>query len=73
MRLSALRYVSSQAWPFPRSLMVGFRAVVDDESAARADGEEIIEVRWFTRAEIGTALAGHGPVGFRGRRRSPVR
>ena len=66
VRLSALRYVSSQAWPFPRSLMVGFRAVVDDESTARADGEEIIEVRWFTRAEIGSALAGHGPVGLPG-------
>lgn len=66
VRLSALRYVSSQAWPFPRSLMVGFRAVVDDESAARADGEEIIDVRWFTRAEIGSALAGHGPVGLPG-------
>ncbi|PRB15171.1 NAD(+) diphosphatase [Microbacterium sp. MYb62] len=66
VRLSSLRYISSQAWPFPRSLMIGFRAVVDDESAARADGEEIIEVRWFTRAEIGSALAGHGPVGLPG-------
>ncbi|KJL24005.1 NADH pyrophosphatase [Microbacterium oxydans] len=66
VRLSALRYVSSQPWPFPRSLMVGFRAVVDDESTARADGEEIIEVRWFTRAEIGSALAGDGPVGLPG-------
>lgn len=66
VRLAALRYVSSQAWPFPRSLMLGFRAVVDDESAARADGEEIIDVRWFTRAEIGSALAGHGPVGLPG-------
>lgn len=66
VRLSALRYVSSQAWPFPRSLMIGFRAVVEDESAARADGEEIIDVRWFTRAEIGSALAGDGPVGLPG-------
>jgi NAD+ diphosphatase len=66
VRLSALRYISSQAWPFPRSLMVGFRAIVDDESAARPDGEEIIEVRWFTRAEIGSALAGDGPVGLPG-------
>jgi NAD+ diphosphatase len=66
VRLSALRYVSSQPWPFPRSLMVGFRAVVEDESAARADGEEIIDVRWFTRAEIGSALAGDGPVGLPG-------
>lgn len=66
VRLSALRYVSSQPWPFPRSLMVGFRAVVDEESAARADGEEIIDVRWFTRAEIGSALEGNGPVGLPG-------
>ncbi len=66
VRLSSLRYVSSQAWPFPRSLMVGFRAVVDDESAALADGEEIIDVRWFTRAEIGSALDGDGPVGLPG-------
>lgn len=66
VRLSSLRYISSQAWPFPRSLMVGFRAVVDDESAALADGEEIIDVRWFTRAEIESALAGDGPVGLPG-------
>ncbi|WP_136035436.1 NAD(+) diphosphatase, partial [Microbacterium sp. K35] len=66
VRLSDVRYVSSQAWPFPRSLMVGFRAVVEDEAAARADGEEIIDVRWFTRDEIGSALAGEGPVGLPG-------
>lgn len=66
VRLSSLRYISSQAWPFPRSLMLGFRAVVDEESAALADGEEIIDVRWFTRQEIGSALAGDGPVGLPG-------
>jgi len=64
--LSSLRYLSSQAWPFPRSLMVGFRAVVEDESTAHPDGEEIIDVRWFTRDEISTALAGDGPVGLPG-------
>ncbi|MFS0852566.1 NAD(+) diphosphatase [Microbacterium sp. 179-I 3D4 NHS] len=64
--LSAVHYVSSQAWPFPRSLMIGFRAVVDEESAARPDGEEIIDVRWFTRAQIASALAGDGPVGLPG-------
>ncbi|WP_334146953.1 NAD(+) diphosphatase [Microbacterium sp.] len=64
--LSSLRYLSSQAWPFPRSLMVGFRAVVEDEATARPDGEEIIDVRWFTRDEISTALAGDGPVGLPG-------
>ncbi|ALX66667.1 NAD(+) diphosphatase [Microbacterium sp. XT11] len=64
--LADLRYVSSQPWPFPRSLMIGFRAVAVDEGAARPDGEEIIDVRWFTRAEIASALAGEGPVGLPG-------
>lgn len=66
VRLTELRYVSSQPWPFPRSLMLGFRAVVLDEDEVRPDGEEIIDVRWFTRAEIGSALAGDGPVGLPG-------
>ncbi|WP_243224808.1 NAD(+) diphosphatase [Microbacterium sp. CIAB417] len=66
VRLSALRYISSQAWPYPRSLMIGFRATASAERAARPDGEEIIDVRWFTRAEIGSALAGDGPVGLPG-------
>ncbi|MCI1020193.1 NAD(+) diphosphatase [Microbacterium sp. C5A9] len=66
VRLASLDYVSSQPWPFPRSLMLGFRAVAVDEDEVRPDGEEIIDVRWFTRAEIATALAGEGPVGLPG-------
>jgi NAD+ diphosphatase len=66
IRVAALRYVSSQPWPYPRSLMVGFRATASSERSARPDGEEIVDVRWFTRAEIGTALEGQGPVGLPG-------
>lgn len=66
VRLASLRYVSSQPWPFPRSLMLGFRAVALDDHVLRPDGEEIIDVRWFTRDEIGSALAGDGPVGLPG-------
>lgn len=65
VRVRDIRYVSSQAWPYPRSLMLGFRAVAVDEQT-EADGEEITEVRWLTREEIGTALAGDGPVGLPG-------
>lgn len=64
--LSDIRYESSQPWPYPRSLMVGFRAVAVSDAGVRADGEEIIDVRWFTRDEIGSALAGDGPVGLPG-------
>ena len=47
-------YLGSQPWPFPASLMVGFRAraVDGDPSTARPDGVEIIDVRWFSRDEI---------------------
>ncbi|MGP3536136.1 NAD(+) diphosphatase [Microbacterium sp. RD1] len=53
-----LRYRGSQGWPYPRSLMLGFTAVAISADLAEADGEEILEVRWFTRAEIGAALEG---------------
>lgn len=66
VRLASLRYISSQPWPFPRSLMLGFRAVALDQDEVRPDGEEIIDVRWFSRAEISSALAGDGPVGLPG-------
>ena len=53
-----IRYRGSQAWPYPRSLMLGFHATASDDAAAEADGEEIVAVRWFERAEIGAGLAG---------------
>jgi NAD+ diphosphatase len=45
------RYMGSQPWPFPRSLMLGFfaRATTTD---IRPDREEIAEARWFTREEL---------------------
>lgn len=57
-----IRYRGSQAWPYPRSLMLGFHAVAADPDAARPDGEEIVDVRWFTRSELRAALAGDGDV-----------
>jgi NAD+ diphosphatase len=51
-----VRYLGSQAWPFPRSLMVGFRALADrDAPLVPADGE-IEEAKWVTRAELREAL-----------------
>ena len=49
-------YLGSQAWPFPRSLMVGFQAVADpEEPLVLADGE-IEAAQWYTRAEVREAL-----------------
>lgn len=50
-----VQYVASQPWPFPRSLMLGFRARLADgvlPADAVPDPEEISELRWFTRAEL---------------------
>lgn len=44
-------YHSSQPWPFPSSLMIGFTARALADSLPRAD-EELEDVRWFTREQI---------------------
>jgi NAD+ diphosphatase len=51
-------YMGSQPWPFPASLMVGFRAEIVESSLAgiRPDGTEIIDLRWFTRDELMSSL-----------------
>ncbi|WP_018723893.1 NAD(+) diphosphatase [Salinispora fenicalii] len=52
-------YQGSQAWPFPAGLMVGFRATAGSDEI-RVDGVELLEARWFTRAELRQrAAAGH--------------
>lgn len=66
VHLTDLRYLGSQAWPYPRSLMLGFHATAVDAAAARADGEEIVDVRWFTRDEIAVALRGEADFGLPG-------
>jgi NAD+ diphosphatase len=52
-----MRYHSSQPWPFPSSLMVGFVAEALPSAVARPD-EELEDVRWFTRAEIAGGACG---------------
>jgi len=44
-------YHSSQPWPFPSSLMIGFMARADAGAQPRAD-EELEDVRWFSRDDI---------------------
>ena len=66
VRVVESRYRASQAWPYPRSLMLGFHASVAADAVARADGVEIVDARWFSRAELADALAGRGEVGLPG-------
>lgn len=47
----AMSYHSSQPWPFPRSLMLGFRAEARTTEVKLADAE-LEDARWFTREEL---------------------
>jgi NAD+ diphosphatase len=60
VRIDAADYHSSQPWPFPSSLMIGFTASANAAQEPRAD-EELEDVRWFTRAEIAAGFPGLSP------------
>lgn len=47
-----VRYVASQPWPFPSSLMLGFTARLDGDPAITLDPVEMAEAAWFTRDEV---------------------
>jgi NAD+ diphosphatase len=50
--VSEPRYLYSQAWPYPCSLMLGFSARAKSSQALKPDGEEIVRLRWFSRSEL---------------------
>src|SRR5262249_53858810 len=53
------RYVASQPWPFPSSLMLGFSARADGGEPTARDGE-LEDVRWFTLDQIREARSNDG-------------
>lgn len=55
VRIASVDYHSSQPWPFPASLMIGFTARAPAGAVACADGE-LEDARWFTREEIASGL-----------------
>jgi NAD+ diphosphatase len=52
-----IRYRSSQPWPFPASLMVGFHARFAGGDAVASDAE-LEDVRWFERGELRAIASG---------------
>ncbi len=54
---SKVKYITSQPWPFPASIMIAFEAIADRPEDARPDGQEITEVRWLSRDEMKQAVA----------------
>jgi NAD+ diphosphatase len=59
--VAGARYDSSQPWPFPSSIMIGFRARARPGSPVRVNGE-LEDARWFSREEIRAGAAGLPPV-----------
>ena len=55
--VARVRYVGSQPWPMPQSLMLGFRASAAGDLEIQVDDEEIAEAHWFSRDELRSALA----------------
>ena len=52
-----INYLGSQPWPFPASIMISFEAITDSPDSARPDGEEIVEIKWLTRADLNAEVA----------------
>jgi NAD+ diphosphatase len=50
--VASARYVGSQPWPMPHSLMLGFRARATGSLQIVVDSDEIAEARWFSRDEL---------------------
>ena len=51
IRVGRVKYLASQPWPFPSSLMMGFLGEALSEEIT-IDPEELAEVRWFERDEV---------------------
>jgi NAD+ diphosphatase len=60
-RVLDVAYHSSQPWPFPSSLMIGFLATASGADPVVRHDAELEDARWFTRAEIASGAVGLPP------------
>ncbi|WP_439815736.1 NAD(+) diphosphatase [Zavarzinia sp. CC-PAN008] len=63
IEVGAVRYIATQPWPFPSSLMIGCLAEATSEAIER-DDQELEEARWFDRDTVVRALAGDRNAGL---------
>ena len=47
-----MKYLGSQPWPFPASIMIAYEAIITNPDSVKADGEEIEEIVWLSREEL---------------------
>ena len=57
IKINNIRYLFSQPWPFPHSLMIGCHANAVTTEIVK-DDHEMDDVRWFSRDEVQLALEG---------------
>ncbi|EPY38421.1 NAD+ diphosphatase [Angomonas deanei] len=57
-RVTSLRYVGSQPWPYPSQLMVCFYAVAGGGHTLVAQESELVNVAWVKKEEVRKALNG---------------
>ena len=55
--VSEIKYLTSQPWPFPASLMISFEAVTDTPDLVKPDGEEIEAIKVLSREQFEAELA----------------
>jgi NAD+ diphosphatase len=60
IRVGAVRYLASQPWAFPASLMFGCHGVAETEEIT-IDPAELQDAIWVTREELAEAAAGNRP------------
>jgi NAD+ diphosphatase len=58
-----VKYLSSQPWPFPMSLMIGCHARAENSNIT-VDRTELEDARWFTRDEVALMFVGRHPEGI---------
>jgi NAD+ diphosphatase len=56
VELASISYAFSQPWPFPSALTLAFEGVVAGQGEDAHPGSEIVEVRWFSRAEVASMV-----------------
>jgi NAD+ diphosphatase len=71
IEVADIRYLASQPWPFPSSLMIGAHARAASDSLV-IDTNELDDARWFSREDVVGALAGGGDAAFQAPPRSAI-
>ena len=71
IKVGAVQYHSSQPWPFPGNIMLGFYGEGLSEDIT-IDPEEMLDVRWFSREQIAQLRGTRLPAAARGQHRTPA-